>query len=188
MFTVTSEIQNRFFDRQAVIESIGRANARRLGRMGAFIRTRAQKDILRRGSTGRGRNRIRRSAARGQPPFVHSRDSIRTLRNIQFGMQSDDAGVVIGPLKLHQKNRFTETSLTVPQLLEFGGNARLREYRYRIRDNDTWLPGSPRRKRDRDEVETRTRRAHYSPHPFMGPALEKEIAAGTVANVWSAGY
>lgn len=176
MFTVTSEIQNRFFDRQSVIESIGRANARRLGRMGAFIRTRARSSL-------RPAGKSRRSAAPGRPPRVHSNSATVTLKNIQFGLQSDDAGVVIGPVKLNQNNRFAQSSMTVPELLEFGGPALIREYRWP--NTDVWIPGAPRRKRDRDEVEQRFRAARFFPHPFMGPALEKEIAKGTVADVWS---
>lgn len=123
-------------------------------------------------------------AAPGKPPLVHSRDKTANLRNIQFGLHDDDAGVVIGPLKLNQKNLFVDTNMTVPQLLEFGGNVRVREYRWP--NTDTWLPGAPRR--SRSDVERRTRNARYSPHPFMGPSLDKEIAAGTVDSVWSSGY
>lgn len=176
MLTVTGEIQSRFFDRQRVIESIGRANARRLSRMGAFVQRRARSSLKRSGKS-------RRSAARGRPPRVHSTNDTVSLKNIQFGLNSDDAGVVIGPVKLHQKNNFSDPSKTVPELLEFGGAVRIREYRWP--GSEVWLPGAPRRRRDKNEVERRFRSARYAPHPFMGPALEKEIAKGTVADVWS---
>lgn len=175
MITVTREIQGRFFDRQAVIESIGRSNARRLSRMGAFVRTRAQKDILRRATS---RRRPRRSAARGRPPLVHSRDSYATLKNIRFGLGSDNASVVIGPLRVGGRRK-TGSAKTVPELLTHGGSGRVEQY---SNDGDVWrlgsIPQAPHH---------RTVRARYHPHPFMGPALDKEIAAGTVANVWSAG-
>lgn len=47
-----------------------------------------------------------------------------------------------------------------PRLLEFGGQARRRSH-------------------------GKTRAVAYRPRPFMGPALQKEIAAGTIPKLWS---
>ncbi|QDV23588.1 hypothetical protein [Aureliella helgolandensis] len=192
MLTVTSQIKDRFFDRQTVIEQIGRENVRRLGRMGAYVRQRARTDILRRGRRTRiqepGRNKQngrftrgrsgRSSAASGRPPHVHSRDSVATLRNIQFGLGADDASVLIGPLALNGNKPQGSAAKTIPELLTKGGTARVPKYSF---DNSVWYTGNYSQAPHQRSVTAR-----YKPHPFMGPALDKEIAAGTVDRVWSA--
>ena len=192
MVAVTAQIQNRFFDRQRVIEAIGRENVRKLGRMGAFVRQRARTQILRRGgmvkvSTGKsGRDnkgrflkqsvKRRASAAPGRPPLVHSRDNYANLRNIQFGLSLDENSVVIGPLMVPSMRPKGSTARTIPELLTKGGYQTLDQYSL---DGENWEMGSSPFAPFR-----RTIRARYDEHPFMGPALDAEVAAGTVGTVW----
>lgn len=176
MTIVTAQIQQSFFDRQKVIAQIGRKKARALGRAGAFVRRRARSSLRR-----APKKRRAPGAGAGKPPRVRSSSETATLKNIQFGLRDDNEAVLIGPLKTNQKNQLAG-SLTVPQLLEFGGAAGIREFRWT--GSDVWLPGAPRRGRNTAEYESRIRRADYPAYPFMGPALDRELAAGTIDDVW----
>jgi hypothetical protein len=176
---MTSEIKDRFFDRAAIIAILGREDARRLSKMGAYVRRRARTDILRRAPKRKNRNGRRASAAPGRPPLVHSNDSFANLRNILFGLSDDNNAVVIGPRFVPSMRLERSSAKTVPELLEKGGSAVVEQW---SNDGDTWQFGSSRAAEYHRMVSAR-----YHPHPFMGPALQKEIDAGVVANVWSAG-
>lgn len=153
-FTVHASAKDFFFDRQKVIDAMTAENRKRLSKAGAYIRKRARTDILRR----------RKQPSRpGQPPSVHSRDSFATLKNILFYANQDWESVIIGPraipsLRLKRSNR-----TTVPELMEKGG----------------WSVNE-RRIRGR----TVSNVGRYQARPFMGPALDKEVRAGTIGNLW----
>ena len=88
----------------------------------------------------------KRSALPGKPPSSHS-GLLR--RFIYFAYDMSHESVVIGPVLLHGSLRggiSPKAGTTVPELLEYGGLA-----------------------------ESRGRPVHYSAHPYMGPAFEKEI-------------
>jgi hypothetical protein len=179
MLTVDASIKDRFFDRARVIESLGRADARRLSKMGAFVQRRAKTDILRR-APKRKRKDGRRAAARpGAPPLVHSNDSFASLRNILFGLSDDNNAVVIGPRFVPSLRLQGASDSTVPGLLTRGGTARMEQW---SNDGDVWHMG----KSSQAEYH-RTVNARFHEHPFMGPALQKEIDVGLVQNVFSAG-
>ncbi len=46
-FSLTYSAKDVFFDRQAVVDAIGKAEAKQLSRIGAFIRRTAQRKVLR---------------------------------------------------------------------------------------------------------------------------------------------
>jgi hypothetical protein len=179
VITVTSEIKDRFFDRARVVAYMGREDARRLGKMGAFIQRRAKTKILRRAPRGRRGSRGQRPSARpGQPPLVHSTNERVSLRRILFGLTADWNGVAIGPVAIADQRLRGSSAQTVPQLLTKGGRGRVDVY-----SNDggrTWEAGHAPQ-----ADEHRSVAANYREHPFMGPALNEEIAAGTVDRVWS---
>lgn len=181
MTTVTAQIQQRFFDRDKVIQQLGRDNVRKLSRMGAFVRRRARTDVLRRAPGRRGKRGKgeRRSSPAGQPPLVHSRSNHATLRNIQFGLGNDNASVSIGPLFVPSLRPKGSSARTIPELLTKGGSARVEQHSF---DGEQWqlgnLPQAPHH---------RSVNARYEARPFMSVALDREIKAGTVADVWSAG-
>lgn len=179
MITFTAQVKDRFFDRQQVVEMIGRANVRKLSRIGAFVSRRAMTDILRRGPSRRKRGR-RPSARAGQPPYVWSNNSFASLRNILFGLSSDNNSVVIGPRLVPSMKRLmvSSSAQTLPELLTKGGTNRVPQW---SNDGEVWEMGH-----SAQAAFHRTVTAHYNPHPFMGPALDREIAAGTVTDVWSA--
>ena len=144
--------------------------------MGAFVQRRAKTKILRRAP--RRRRGDRPSARPGQPPLVHSRNERVSLRRILFGLTDDWNAVAIGPVAIADQRLSGATAQTVPELLTRGGRARVDVY-----SNDggrTWQAGHAPQ-----ADEHRTVAANYGEHPFMGPALNEEIAAGVVDRVWS---
>lgn len=174
-FNVTYELRRFFFDRQAVIARLEEAEARELSKIGAFLRTTAQRRFLR---------RRKRTSAPGEAPSVHSTDRVANLRNILFGYDPRSHGVVVGPVKLNQINTTIDMgNQTVPQILEFGGAVMIREERYRGKTQwfrqDLRISPSPYK-------EYRQRIATYAARPFMRKALDWEIARGTIRNQWRA--
>lgn len=95
------DVKAMFFDRQAVIEALGRANAKALSRAGAFIQRRAKSSIRKR----------KRASRPGEPPSSH----VGTLRNlIYFGFDTGTRSVVVGPTPVGAIG-------IVPPTLEYGG-------------------------------------------------------------------
>lgn len=166
-----------FFDREAVIVAIGRAEARAMGKALAFIRRRARTSVLRR------RKAI---SSPGSPPSVRSKDPVATLRNILFAYQQRDHAGVVGPVKLNQKNlsAIEIGSTTVPQIHEFGDIAAIQEEQWKSNFTGQWYRRDQRR-RTNPGKRYRTRRAVYKPRPFMSVALKKEVDAGTIPGAWA---
>ncbi len=171
-FTPTYSVTKLFLDRAEIQNRIGQARARALSRQGAFVRTTARQKILR---------RRKRVSAPGKPPSIHSRDPNRSLKRILFFYDSRSDSVVIGPVKMNQVNFGTSGQITIPQLLEFGGTARIREVQYP--NSFRWFRRDGRR-RTRPGYRYRTRTARYAPRPFMSVALDREIQAGTITESW----
>jgi len=86
MLTIDLRMKDFFFDRQAVIERMSRANHKALVKAGAFIRRRARSSLRRR----------KRISPAGGPPSVHSQDPIATLRNILFAYDTQQESLVVG--------------------------------------------------------------------------------------------
>ena len=116
-----------FFDRQAVIDAVGRANAKNLSRAGSFIRRAARSSLRKR----------KRVSEPGQPPSVHTQDRVATLKNIWFVFERRRASVVVGPLRLNGSTLRGSNRSTVPELHELGGSAvlesRKKKRRRRVR-------------------------------------------------------
>ena len=94
------------------------------------------------------------------PPSVHSSDSFATLKNILFAYDRDAQTVVVGPVRTKQ------ATITAPALHEFGGATIIKT------------------KAGRGRPSTR-RRARYPKRPFMGPALQAELTAGTIPRAFA---
>ena len=114
---------------------------------------------------GRSSIRKRKKVSRpGKPPSSHTSDRTVSIKNILFGFDAVNESVIIGPVRLHGQKGI------VPSLLEFGGST-------------TIVSRGPR-----DTFGGRaiiSKRAKYKARPFMGPALDSEVAAGTIPQVWS---
>jgi len=171
---VDIKIKNWFFDKPRVMAAVKDAKRRSFSRIGAFVRT-AARSLLR---------RRKAASAPGSPPSVHSDSPVASLKYILFGYDPFKESVVIGPVRLSTTDRLNGvfTAGTVPQLHEFGGVATVDE---RSRDGGrTWWRRDHRRSLRPGEI-TRQRSTTYPARPFMGPALAKEIAKGTVASAWA---
>ena len=192
-FELNLRMRDFFFDRQAVIDRMGKANVRAVSKAGAFIRTRARTSLRRR----------KKSSPPGRPPSVHSTDNVATLKNILFAYEPHAQTLVVGPVALNQINQswIDMRTRTVPQVLEFGDVLTVHEWRFTEPENlknwagwdkytstakfssqwrrrdQRWREAARRRRRHVLSdlgVQTRSRRAIYRPRPFMGPALEAE--------------
>lgn len=171
-FHPTFNVSKLFLDRANIQKRIGQGRARALSRQGAFVRTTAIQKVLRR----------RKGVSRpGGAPSVRSRDSIRTLRKVLFSYDDQSESVVVGPVKLNQVNQTSAGRLSVPQLLEFGGTAKIHEVQYN--PGGVWFRRDLR-KRQRSSYAYRIRSAIYAPRPFMSVALQREIDAGTITDSW----
>jgi hypothetical protein len=174
MFEVEFSIRDMFFDRIAVLARLDRAEQRELSRIGAFVRKRGRSLLRKR----------KRVSAPGEVPSVHSSDNRVSLRNILFGYDARIHGVVIGPVRLNQVNLTDTGRVSIPSLMEFGGHVNIHEEQYRnTKTPDKWyrrdfrVSKSPWKK-------YRIRRANYAARPFMGRALQEEVQAGTIRDVW----
>lgn len=175
---ITSNSKNFFFDRKVVIDYFGAKGKKTISaltRVGAFVRTRARSLLRRR----------KKTSPAGSPPSIHTSSATITLKNIQFAWDFKSATEVIGPIKLNQVDYLNgqRGSGTVPQLLEFGGYRSVVEVR---RGDGSWVRADQRSRRRLATMEQRVRTAHYAAHPWMKPAMDTEIAAGTIAPAWSA--
>lgn len=168
-FAPTFNVTKLFFDRAEVMRRIDQGRVRALSRQGAYVRTRARRDVLRR------RKGISR---RGQPPRIHSKDRLG-LKTIFFYYDPRSQTVVVGPLKLNKLSYAGRVPL--PQLLEFGGTSRIHEVQSGF--SRRWYRRDVR-KRLRPGQRRRVRTARYQARPFMSVALEREIQAGTIAESW----
>lgn len=140
MASVGFDKKQFFFDRQIVIDAVGKATAKNLSKAGSYIRTSARSSLRRRKST----------SPPGEPPSVHTKDRVATLKNIWFVFEPANRSVVVGPLKLNGSRLEGSNRKTVPALLELGGAAVVTSRKLK-------------------------RRAKYAPRPFMGPAMEREL-------------
>ena len=131
---IDMKIKLLFFDRAKVKRAADRGKIKALSRAGAFIRQRAKTSIRRRKGVSRP----------GNPPHSHT----GYLRNfIFFGYEPTRESVVIGPVKLNQKNT------DAPRTLEHGGTTVITDFR------------GGRLVR---------RKVTIAPRPYMGPALDAE--------------
>ena len=121
-----------FFDRSKIETAVQRMWKRQLSRFGAFVRQRAKTSLRYR----------KKPSAPGQPPAAHRTGRrkhvnkktgaikirpVSLLREfIFFGYEQDSNTVVIGPALLRGTKR--QGNQTVPELLEYGGNAGGKRY------------------------------------------------------------
>lgn len=168
-FDITLKVTQTFFDRKSVIDRISKARRKVLSKAGAFVRKRSRSLLRRR----------KKPSAAGQPPSVHSKDSVATLKNILFAYEEARDSVVIGPVKLNQVNDVDGGRMTVPELMEQGGVSKILEVSRN--GGRTWRRFDQRRNVREGET-FRRRSATYKPRPFMGPALAAEEDA--IAAMW----
>lgn len=167
-FSLSTIVRGAVIDAANIGRAINRTTDANLKLAGGFVMVRARSMLRRR----------KRPSAPGQPPSVHSRDSVATLRNIRWAVQG--ANAIVGPMRANQVALVNGTSSTVPELLEFGGIASIYEESY---DGQRWFRRDLRRSA-RDGVQYRVRRVKYQARPLMQLAFNREIEAGKIINVW----
>jgi hypothetical protein len=175
MLQPTFEFKDAFVDSQKVINAVDRATRRALTKSLAFVRTRARTSVLR---------RRRESSSPGNPPSIHSSDSVATLRNILFAYDERTKSGVVGPVKLNQVNLTSTGSLTVPQILEGGASVGIREEQWKNSPTGRWFRRD-NRMRSNPGKRYRVRTATYRARPFMGPSLQIEADKGNIASPWA---
>lgn len=185
-FTVDFKIIDLFLDTRQIETGVNRAGLKQLANLGGVIRKIARNSLRRR----------KTSAMPGEPPHIHAdskvgqtKTTVRTktgrtkvqksggsrnqvsLKNILYGVDRAALSMICGPVGLNQK----VGGLTVPELMEKGGEVPRREARV----GQNWRPVG----RSTFGRETRVRTLHYAPHPFMGPALD--TARETRPDLWT---
>lgn len=166
-----------FFDRPAVQNAVDRQQRRAISRSLAFVRRRARSSLRRR----------KKVSEPGKPPSVHAQTG--GLKTILFAYDARTGGGIVGPVKLNQVNLTSRGSTPVTAIMEFGGVVGIQEVAY---PKSEWSGGgfTPWRRRDlrrkiNPKTKRRVRQAKYKARPFMGPALEKEVAEGNIASPWA---
>jgi hypothetical protein len=174
-FTLDASVKDLFFDRAKILNRERAANVRRLSKIGAYVRQRGKSNLRRR----------KRVSRPGETPSVRSRDSFATLRNILFASDRTWESVVIGPRVVPGARLKRSNRQTVPQLLEQGGQSLVTFTKVGVSAESPtgWLPGD-RRSGNLKDAPIMQKVVNYEPRPFMGPALQAEVSAGTMANVF----
>ena len=169
-----------FFDRKRVSDAVDRGTRRAMSKGLAFIRKRATSSI----------RKTQISSRAGEPPRSHSANPTVSIRNIQFQYDPASKSGICGPVKLNGRARLVRPAKTLPATLEFGGPVAFRRGALieRSTRNRPGLDSGGRFTRvsssGRYYVVTRAFGKMYRARPFMGPALEKEVAAGTILDSW----
>lgn len=189
MLTLNARIKDLFFDRQAVIDQIGKDRARFLRNIGRYIQRVARSSMKRKGKarkppknqTGKAYQRwldeIQKQPASppGTPPFVHTDDKYATLKNILFAFNTVDS-VVVGPVGLRATSN-------VPSLHEYGGSQTIHEKKVAFPNGGhRWIPTGRRGARRGQPL--RARRVTYPARPYMAPAITKTQSTGKFSDLW----
>lgn len=174
-----------YFDRKAVIDAVGKVAAKNLSKGGAFIRrTDRQSMPIRKGPSTAGRPPHSHSAAQ-QAKAGKARRGPLIKKMTDFRFDTSTKSMVVGAWKLGRSN--------APEIVEKGGIVRVRRVK-----RTAGKPMSPKQRaaferKKKDGTLSPRKRAPVSSfgtatvaaRPHVGPALEKEIRAGTLAGVWA---
>lgn len=166
-------MKDYFFDKAEVLSKLTDGEAKALSKVGAYIRQAAKFDFLRR------RNR---PAVAGESPSVHSRDAVANLRNIQFAYEPGSHSVVVGSVKVQNVRRAAfRSASTVPQLMEFGGAALVDQVRFPGMQNFRIVKLDQAKSMDAEYKQTAIA---YQPHPYMEPAMQREIKKQSIRDAF----
>ena len=151
MITLNAKATQNFFDRKAVRNALKPATRKALSQAGAFVRTSARSSMK-----SRGKKNARSQP--GQPPRYTPGNGLLRKR-LFFAFDRAKESVVVGPVGFRGSK--------VPELMEYGGNTRLRNH---------VMPLKQARATGQRRFYRYTGPAKYRPRPFMNPALERERA------------
>ena len=102
---VWKDVKRTFFDRDAVIIRLTKADYEALGRIGSYVRTVAKNSIKNKAG----------SAPPGSPPHTHIDEPLK--KGILFGYDRKSLSVVIGPTYWKHNRRYDD----IYEMLEYGG-------------------------------------------------------------------
>jgi hypothetical protein len=155
-----------------VLRAAQREKITSLKTSGAFLRQILKQDILR---------KRKRPSQPGQAPSIHA-SGTASLRNIRFIYDPGTETVVVGPVKLNQREQswIDLGATTVPQLLNFGDVITIEEVS--TTNGRTWRRRDKRRHPRPTEI-YRKRRAAYQPRPFM--QLAYQLASRKLPDMFS---
>ena len=108
------KVKQLFFDSPKVLGAVDKATRKVFSRFGAFVRRTARGSIRKR----------KKTSAPGQPPSSHTG---LLKRFIFFSFDPSRKSVVIGPMRLNQRNT------DAPHILEYGGTATLDKKQVTVR-------------------------------------------------------
>lgn len=191
---IVAKVKSLFFDRKRVLDAVGKAAAKSLGKVGGKIRLTAQRSM-------RYRKSVPKKAPwggwyvpgspKGTPPFAR-KDTKRgpLLRKMLFyAYEPERLSVIIGPAGMSAKFGTN----TVPHVQEFGGRISRMVPVKRKRPGRKASPAQSAAfqrlvKARRILLSKRPRTlksATLPPRPYMGPALQKSmIGPGSTLGVW----
>lgn len=162
----------RFADRPVRDESDRQARVVMV-RFGSFTRRDARRNLRRQGRPGV-------YSRPGEPP----RNRTGALRDwILFEYDEREKSVIVGPYKLNVvyfNGDGRPVKGTVPSVLEHGGDVGVLEWKVRVPRagggfDERWQRADLRSRRRIAERETRVRKAHIEPRPYMAPAFDKNL-------------
>jgi hypothetical protein len=193
-----SQFKANFFDR--IKDKAEKAKIKNLSKAGAFVRRTAKGSLKYR--------KVEKDAPAGKPPYVHRsekftvekrnrktgvtrRQSASPLRELLFFAYDAKAkSVVIGPAFLQSRG-----GKTVPEIQEKGGTISVRRVVRQVRGNRARSQAQADAFRRlvqsgaiipaQGKPSITTRAVTIKPHPYMGPAMRKEIESGKIAGVWA---
>lgn len=183
MALINARIKRFFFDR-AIVKNTVRADILRfLRHAGGYARKVARAGQKRKGKARKPpKNMNGRSYQKwldeiantpaspaGSPPYAHSDDSVRTLKNILFAYDTDTS-LVVGVQLLRTVKKINSSETPVPGLMEHGGQKQVVEKL--VSGGRRWVPF---RGKARPGQPTRKRMATYPKRPIMAPARTATI-------------
>lgn len=165
MLDIRAKLAGFTVNTDKVMAEARRARIKSLKRAGALLRQTMRQDILR---------PRKRPSQPGEAPSVHT-SGFAGLRTILFVYDGSTDSVVVGPVKLNQKQQdfITLGAITVPQLLNEGAVVNIQEVSTNA--GQTWRRRDLRRNPRPGELR-RTRRATYRPRPFVSLAYAMAAA------------
>lgn len=181
-FSVKAKLEKQHLQKR-VREGTGRA----LDEAGEGVRQSARQSLRKNGQVSRP----------GEPPSVHSTDPKRSLLNMLVSREEGPPAVVyIGPIPITLTRRSSgyRSKLTVPELLEQGGEVQVirqrdgrmeksrnvSDMRLRLLQRSGRLQGVGRELSNLEDDNLRSSVYQYQARPYMRPAMEREAKSGAM--------
>lgn len=189
----TMDMKVAYLDTQAAQRAIDAKTRRAMNRSLSWMRITGRRNLRRR----------KRKSRPGESPSVRSKSNYATLKNIRYGYAEATKSGVVGPIGLgkRQDGATDIGSLTVPQILEAGGDMVVSEAMWSMKTYvgrnaqgrfqkgtttvSNWVPYSSRRQYKKPPRRTRKRRVTIKKRPNMATVLDLAIQQNKLATPWA---